>query len=49
MYANTTYNYVYYEAMYTEYHPVRQTKIFANVHYIPIRQTYCTPNVPPIW
>ena len=41
MYANTTYNHVYYEAMYTEYCPVCQTKISTNVHYIPICQTYC--------
>ena len=33
----------HHEAMYTEYCPVRQ-----NVHYIPIRQTYCSPNIPRI-
>ena len=38
---NTTYNHVCYETMYTQYHPVRQTKMPANVHYVPICQTYC--------
>ena len=36
------------QAMYTQHCPVRQTKIPANVYYIPIRQTYCTPNIPHI-
>ena len=33
------------EAMYTQYCPVRETKMPANVHYVPIRQTYCSPNI----
>ena len=41
MYADTTYNHVYYE-----YCPVRQVKISVNVHYIPIHQTCCSPNIP---
>ena len=43
MYANTTYNHMYYEAMYTQYHPVHQTKMFVNVHYVSICQTYGLP------
>ena len=43
MYTNTTYNYMYYEAMYTVYHLVHQTKISINARYVPIRQTYCSP------
>ena len=35
--------------MYTQYRPVFQTKISANVHYVPIRQTYCSPNIPRTW
>ena len=38
MYTNTNYTYVYFGAMYTEYHPVHQTKMSANVHHIPIHQ-----------
>ena len=34
--------------MYTQYRPVRQTKMSANVYYVPIRQSYCLPNVPRI-
>ena len=25
------------------YYPVRQTEMYANVHYVPIHQTYCSP------
>ena len=42
MYANTTYHHMYYEAAYTEYRPVHQTKISTNVHHVP---TYCSPNI----
>ena len=34
----------HHEAMYTQYCPVHQAKMSANVQYIPIRQTYCSPN-----
>ena len=27
-------------------HPICQTKMSANVHYVPIHQTYCSPNIP---
>ena len=33
------------EAMYTQYSPVCETKMPVNVHYVPIRQTYCSPNI----
>ena len=36
---------MYYEAIYTQYHPVRQTKMSPNVHYVTLRQTYCSPNI----
>ena len=45
MYANTTYNHIYYEAMHTQYYHARQTEMSANVHYVPIRQTYCSSYV----
>ena len=45
MYTNTTYNHVYYEAMYPKYCLVYQTKISTNVHCIPICQTYCLPSI----
>ena len=30
--------------MYTQFHPVRLTKMSAYVHYIAIHQTHCLPN-----
>ena len=42
MYANTTYNHVYYETMYTQYHPFAKPD---NVHYVPILQNYWPPNI----
>ena len=48
MYAYTTYNYVIMKprgAMYTEYRPVRQTKMPTNVHYVPIHQTSNIPRI----
>ena len=48
MYVNTTYNHIYYEAMHTQYYHARQTEMFANVHYVPIRQTYCSSYIPHI-
>ena len=39
----------YHEALYTLYHSVCQTKMSTNVHYIPIHQTYCLPNVLCVW
>ena len=44
MYTNTTYNHVYYEVSSSNVHSIspqcvfHQTKMFANVHYIPICQ-----------
>ena len=32
--------------VYTQYRPVRQTKMSTNVHYVPICQTYYLPNIP---
>ena len=37
------------EAIYTLYHSACQTKMSANVHYIPIHQTYCMPNILCVW
>ena len=37
-----------YEAIYTQYRPVCQTKMSASVHYVPFRQTYCSSNIPHI-
>ena len=40
----------HHQAMHTQYrHDFHQTKVFTNVHYVPIRQTYCSPNVLRIW
>ena len=39
-----TYIVKYLKAMYTQYCPDHLTKMSANVQYIPIRQTYCSPN-----
>ena len=38
MYANTAYNHVYYEALYTQYRSVHQTKMSTSMH--------CIPNLP---
>ena len=35
-----------YEAMYTQYRYVRQTKMPANMRYVPIRPSYNLPNIP---
>ena len=35
-----------YEAMYTQYRSVRQTKMPANMRYVPIRPSYSLPNIP---
>ena len=32
--------------MYTQYCPVCQTKMSANVHYVQVCETYCSPNIP---
>ena len=35
----------HHEAMYTQYRPVRQTKMSTNMRYVPVCQTYCLPNI----
>ena len=46
MYVNTTCDHAYYKTVYTEHRSVCQVKISTNVHYIPVHQTYCSPNIP---